>query len=123
MAISHEIPYLFSMAAPSLGKTIRERRDALHLSLRDLARRVGVSAAYLCRIEKHEHEPPPSEETLFALAHALDIDATLLFHLARRLPPDVSAVLRDDVMWCSVIRAAKARDISGFQVLQLVLKI
>lgn len=54
-----------------LGKTIRRSREGLGISIRELGRRAGVSAAQLSRIEAGLVERP-SIDTLVAVARALD---------------------------------------------------
>ena len=54
------------------------------MSLRALAKRLGIDAAYLSRVEKGR--VPPSEQLLRGLAASLDLSADELFLLAGRLP-------------------------------------
>ncbi len=68
----------------SFGEILRQHRGAAALSLRSLARRLGVDAAYLSRVEKGT--VPPSEQLLRGLAAALDWSEDELFLLAGRLP-------------------------------------
>lgn len=41
------------------GDKIRRRRELLGIGLRDFAGRVGISASWLCRIEKGQGDPSP----------------------------------------------------------------
>jgi transcriptional regulator with XRE-family HTH domain len=54
-----------------LGETIRRAREGFGISIRELGRRAGVSAAQLSRIEAGQVEQP-SIDTLVAVARALD---------------------------------------------------
>ncbi len=54
-----------------VGEAIRRAREGLGLSIRELGRRAGVSAAQLSRIEAGQVEQP-SIDTLVAVARALD---------------------------------------------------
>jgi transcriptional regulator with XRE-family HTH domain len=54
-----------------LGRAIRRAREGLGISIRELGRRAGVSAAQLSRIEAGQVEQP-SIDTLVAVARALD---------------------------------------------------
>lgn len=73
-----------------LPEVLREAREALGLSVRRLAQRVGVHHASLSRIEAGERRPTP--ETLQLLAAALEIDEADLFALAGyRLPKALPA--------------------------------
>jgi len=68
-----------------LGQLIKETREQSRLALRELARRSGVSAGQLSRIENGQ-VAQPAEETLQRLAAALNRDHRPLEFLADRLP-------------------------------------
>lgn len=55
----------------TLGARIRERRERLTVSVRELARRVGVSASLISQIERGR--AMPSVGTLYAIANELDL--------------------------------------------------
>ncbi len=69
-----------------LGATLRLLRLESGLSLRDLARRLGVSSAYLSRIE-NGLDAPPTPPRLEAMARELGVAPTLLLELAHRVSP------------------------------------
>jgi transcriptional regulator with XRE-family HTH domain len=75
------------MKEKSFGQLIRELRIANkdYGSLREFARKVGLSPAYLSRIE-NEKEPPPSEKVIERLAEALGADKYELFSYAGKVP-------------------------------------
>jgi HTH-type transcriptional regulator, competence development regulator len=75
------------MMQKSFGQIIRDLRMKRtdFTSLRDFARRVGLSPAYLSRIE-NEKEPPPSEKVIERLAEALEADKYELFGYAGKVP-------------------------------------
>ncbi|HEX8434735.1 helix-turn-helix domain-containing protein [Archangium sp.] len=75
-----------------LGATIRLLRVDAGLSLRDLARRIGVSSAYLSRVE-NGLDAAPTPERLSAIARELDVPPTLLMDVANRLSPFVAHYL------------------------------
>src|SRR5712691_7665694 len=64
-----------------MAELTREARVRARLSMRGLARRCGLSAAQVSRIEAGEVERPAAE-TLVKLAKALDRDAQLLLVFA-----------------------------------------
>jgi transcriptional regulator with XRE-family HTH domain len=66
---------------PTMAEVTREARVRAGLSMRGLARRSGLSAAQISRIEGGEVERPVAE-TLVKLAKALDRDAQLLLVFA-----------------------------------------
>src|SRR5436309_12256225 len=65
----------------TLAEVTKEARLRARLSMRGLARRSGLSAAQISRIEAGEVERPVAE-TLVKLAKALDRDAQLLLVFA-----------------------------------------
>lgn len=76
------------------GKFIRVRRKELKLSLRTVAKRMGVSFAYLSRIEREDPTAGTfTEERCHALARILDLDPDKLTLAAGRVPSDVHARL------------------------------
>ena len=70
-----------TMAEVTMAEVIKEARVRARLSMRGLARRSGLSAAQVSRIEAGEVERPVAE-TLVKLAKALDRDAQLLLVFA-----------------------------------------
>ena len=67
-----------------LGELINRARESSRLALRELARRSGVSAGQLSRIETGQ-VAQPAQDTLERLARALDRDPQPLEFLADRL--------------------------------------
>ena len=71
---------------PEMGEHLREARNARHLSLRDLAERLGVSPSLISQIETGRANP--SVSTLYALAAELDVSLDeLLFNDRRPAEP------------------------------------
>src|SRR5688572_273470 len=68
------------------GATLRLLRLESGLGLRDLARRLNVSGAYLSRVENGLDSIPTSAR-VEAIAGALQIPAPLLLELAHRVSP------------------------------------
>ncbi len=75
--------------ASKLGNLIRETRHARSLSLRELARRIGRSPAYLVSLETASELAGASEDTLSALASELGLDEDVLLALAGKTPEEV----------------------------------
>jgi HTH-type transcriptional regulator, competence development regulator len=73
------------------GEQIRSLRAAKGLSQRRLAQRVGVSFAYVSKIEsgKLDFGDYPSEEMVRRLAAALDADEEELLLLAEKIPEPI----------------------------------
>ena len=77
------------MKTKPFGQVIRELRikHKDYSSLREFARKVGLSPAYLSRIE-NQKEPPPSEIVVERLAEALGTDKYELFGYAGKVPTE-----------------------------------
>lgn len=76
------------------GATLRLLRVDAGVSLRALAQKIGVSSAYLSRVE-NGHDQAPTPDRLIAIARALDLPPTLLIDLAQRVSPFVARYLED----------------------------
>lgn len=76
----------------NLGRQIYKLRQAHSLPLRTVSQRTGVSAAMLSLIERGRSNP--SIGTLQAIADALNVPMSELFHAAERAGPSSSDVVR-----------------------------
>jgi transcriptional regulator with XRE-family HTH domain len=77
----------------NFGDTVRELRRAQELGLRETAAKIGISPAYLSRIERGK-EHPPKAETIKALAKTLAADPDVLFRLSSSTDPELTDFLR-----------------------------
>lgn len=59
------------MIAKTLGEIVREKRNAADISLRELARRIGITPPFLSDIELGRRNP--SEEVLAKMAQELKV--------------------------------------------------
>ena len=75
--------------ARSFGETIREMREAQGMGLRTAAERLGISPAYLSRVERGK-ERPPRPELVKRMAALLGGSSDLLFRLAESTDPDLA---------------------------------
>jgi PTS system nitrogen regulatory IIA component len=75
------------------GNTLRLLRVEAGVSLRELAARIGVSGAYLSRVE-NGHDAPPTPDRLIAIADALGLPGAALVELARQTGPAVDGYVR-----------------------------
>jgi len=73
---------------PDLGSFIRQQREIAQQSIRDLAKRAGVSNPYLSQIERGLRKP--SADILQQIARALEISAETLYERAGMLDPKES---------------------------------
>ena len=82
------------MVDEKFGKRLKELRKAKNISLRKMAGMLGITPAYLSRIE-NGHEHPPSAKYIKLIAGILGIDENQLFELlqgeihSRRLPGEI----------------------------------
>jgi len=75
------------------GRKLRALREAKQLALGELAKKAGISSAFLCKVEQGK-VTPPAEKKIRSLAKALDANADELMVLAGRLPADVLEVIQ-----------------------------
>lgn len=74
----------------SYGAFTRRQREEKGISLNAMARRLGVSPAYLSRIERNlEH--PPKDDLIEKTALILDVPIDDMFIEARGFPPEMKA--------------------------------
>lgn len=73
---------------PDIGTFIRQQREIAQQSIRDLAKRAGVSNPYLSQIERGLRKP--SADILQQIARALEISAETLYERAGMLDPKES---------------------------------
>lgn len=82
---------MFSILNAMLGDAIRQRRNGLGLSMREAARRMGISTGYLVELEHGRNPttgraPMPSPTVLAGIGRALDVDLATLLDLAGVAP-------------------------------------
>lgn len=88
-----------------LGPRIRERRLELGLSLREFARRVGVSPPFVTDLEAGRRNP--SAEILSRIASALDLPTAELESLDNRLTPEVRRWVESEPEMSRLLRTLK----------------
>jgi len=76
------------MAGNEFGKTLKQQRLRLELTLRELAAKSGISASHIARVERGERFP--SGHILRKIAKPLDLNESLLMTIAGYLPPESS---------------------------------
>ena len=96
----------------SLGQRIHELRDKADLSLRELAKRIGVSSPFLSDIELGRRFP--SEEVLGKLATALNVQLEDLKQYDNRAPiADLKRLMDSDPKLGLAFRTALEKVKSG----------
>jgi len=101
------------------GATIRDLRVAQDLGLRETAIKVGISPAYLSRIERSK-ERPPRPEVIKVLAKVLAADPDVLFRLSSSTDPDVVDYLHDQPEVMNLLRFIKEANFSDAEIIRLV---
>jgi transcriptional regulator with XRE-family HTH domain len=96
------------------GQIIREIRLAQKRGLRTTAAQIGISAAYLSRIERGK-ESPPAPHIIKALAEVLAIDPDLLFQLAVATDPDILDLLQSRPKVVGLMRLIMEHNLSDDQ--------
>jgi transcriptional regulator with XRE-family HTH domain len=79
---------------PEVGERLRARRRERHLSLRDLASRLGVSPSLISQIERGRARP--SVSTLYGIVAELDVSLDELLFNDERPPPSVVTTPDDE---------------------------
>lgn len=103
----------------AFGETLRALRLAQDLGLRETAGKIGISPAYLSRIER-EKERPPKPGVIKALAKELAADPDVLFRLSSSTDPEVTDFLNDQPEAMELLRFIKESDFSQKQLEQLL---
>ncbi len=67
-----------------VGEKIKELRESLNLSLKDIAEKTGFSTAYLSQVENHLISPPLG--ALIKIAHSLGIEIGRFFNQSGKAP-------------------------------------
>ena len=93
----------------SFGERIRQLREGLGWTRRDLAARVRLSVTYLEKVERG-YSPPPAPATIGDLARVLRADGDELFCLAGRVAPDVLALLHARPLLVQLVRVGSDWD-------------
>ncbi|MCK5681209.1 helix-turn-helix domain-containing protein [bacterium] len=103
----------------NFGDTIRELRVAQDLGLRETAGKIGISPAYLSRIERGK-ENPPKPEVIKTLAKELAADPDVLFRLSSSTDPEVAGFLNDQPGVMELLRFIKEANFNQEQFEQLL---
>lgn len=76
------------------GQFIRDSRENLKITLRQLARDVGASPTYISQIEQGNFAPP-SEDKIRLLAKHLKLDLDQLLAMANKIPSDLKPIFTE----------------------------
>jgi transcriptional regulator with XRE-family HTH domain len=103
----------------NFGETIRDLRVAQDLGLRETAVKVGISPAYLSRIERGK-ERPPRPEIIKEIARILAADPDVLFRLSSSTDPEVVDYLHDQPEVMNLLRYIKETHFTEDEIKTLV---
>lgn len=98
------------MSPSKLGELIRSTRMAKDISLREFARRIGKSPAFVTELECDTEVPHVAEDTLRSVAEELQLDADRLFVLAQRTPSELVPETETEVALYRRVKAMPARE-------------
>jgi transcriptional regulator with XRE-family HTH domain len=102
----------------TLGAAVRYLREARSLTLRELARRVGVSAPFLSDIEHNRR----STERLKELAQALDVAPEELARFDTRLAPELREWVASTPGMPDLLRELKESGLTTYQLRSALLR-
>lgn len=103
----------------TFGETIRKLRVAQDLGLREMATKVGISPAYLSRIER-DKESPPRPEIIKEIARVLAADPDVLFRLSSSTDPEVASYLHDRPEVMMLLRYVKEKSFTETKIQSLI---
>src|SRR5271163_3283441 len=104
-----------------IGPYIRKRRDELDLSLRELAKKLDCSPAFISDIELGRRHP--SDKVLIEMARVLKVKAEELRAMDVRAPIDeIKRVTQNDPTFALAFRTVLDKNISAEELLEFVRK-
>lgn len=104
-----------------IGPFIRKRRDELDLSLRELAKRLDCSPAFISDIELGRRHP--SDKVLVEIAKILKVKVEELRKMDVRAPIDeIKRVTQNDPTFALAFRTVLDKNISANDLLEFVRK-
>ncbi len=110
------------MSESSFGDYIRALRVGENIGQRELARNIGISAAYLNDIEKSKR-PAPRGEIVTAMAEIFSASEERIFDLAALskgdIPPDIGDLVRSTPSVVSLLRGIRAYGLSETEIREL----
>lgn len=91
------------------GQILRKTRHSRGLGLREFARRVGKSPAYIVSLEQSDALPGISEETVSSIAAALELDVDRLMAVAEKTPYDLRPESEEEIALFRLIKKLSAQ--------------
>jgi transcriptional regulator with XRE-family HTH domain len=110
----------------TFGQLVREKRlhglgGAGEYSVRQVAKRIGVTPSFLSKVERGDL-PPPSEETVKKLAAVLGANPDVLLALAGKVSSDLKeAIIKRPELFAELIRQVnKSPDEAVLKIVRVV---
>jgi mannitol/fructose-specific phosphotransferase system IIA component (Ntr-type)/transcriptional regulator with XRE-family HTH domain len=94
------------------GQTLRILRLTAGISLREMARKLKVSPAYLCQVEKG-NRPPPTHDHIERIAAVLGISKSILHEMIERPDPVIINILKNTPGSTQFIHSASSEGLSS----------
>src|ERR1700680_3823710 len=102
-----------------IGPHIRRRRDELDLSLRELAKKLDCSPAFISDIELGRRHP--SDKVLIEMARVLKVKVEELREMDVRAPIDeIKRITQNDPTFALAFRSVIDKNISAHELLEFV---
>jgi PTS system nitrogen regulatory IIA component len=105
-------------AATHFGATLRLLRTEAGFGLRELAQRIGVSGAYLSRVE-NGRDAAPTPDRLIAIADTLGLPPAVLLELARQTGPAVDGYVQRTPEAGALFLEIARRSLAGPQIARI----
>lgn len=103
----------------TMGQFIRELRENQEISLREMSRKLELSAAFLSDVELGRRFPAP--DTLIEIAKLLKCDIAELQARDPRPPIDeLKRIAENDPQYALALRAMVSNDVTGQELLEML---
>jgi ribosome-binding protein aMBF1 (putative translation factor) len=120
-ALTRRCPLYKLTLMEGIGPFIRKRRDELDLSLRELAKKLDCSPAFISDIELGRRHP--SDKVLVEIAKLLKVKVEELRNMDVRAPIDeIKRVTQNDPTFALAFRTVLDKNISADELLEFVRK-
>lgn len=96
------------------GRTLKTLRTAANVSLREMARRINVTAGYLSQVESGRMGPP-TDERIAQIAEVLGLPKEDMLRICGRLDPDITEYLTQRPECQELLKVTQELDLSPRQ--------
>lgn len=103
-----------------LGEKIRELREKKGLGLREMAKIIDVSAAYLSKVETGKELSLPTEDKIIKIAEILKVPSDSLLRLAEKIDPELQKYMHEIQKVPEFLRTAKEKKLSDKEFEKLI---